>query len=129
MQIDKFENEYTKIWIKDGILYSIYFPNLKITLDIAKKCVHDRIEFTKGISYPMLADIRNIRSTDKDARDYLSKGESTLFIEAGAFVIKTQIEKILGNMFIKVSKPIVPAKLFTEEKAALQWLQQFRRLN
>ncbi len=59
----RFENEYTTLWIEDGILFATYKPGLVITLDIAKKCVEDRLTLSQGKTFPMLGDISNILST------------------------------------------------------------------
>lgn len=129
--MDLFENEFSKMWIKEGILYAVYKPNFDITLEIAKECVQARIEFCKRQTYPMYGDISNIKSTEKEARQYLSEGDGIKYLSAGAFLIKTQIEKYIGNFWMSINKPPLPVKLFTDETLAITWLQNYRadRLN
>lgn len=124
--MSRFTNGYTTMWIEDGILYTTYNPGLKITLEIAKKCVADRLELCNGNIYPMLGDTSNIASTDKDAREFLSQGDGIKQLSAGAFIIKSVIEKHLGNFFIQVNKPPLPARLFTRYSEAVEWLQQYK---
>lgn len=124
--MSRFTNGYTTMWIEDGILYTTYNPGLKITLAIAQKCVADRLELSGGNVYPMLGDTSNIASTDKDAREFLSQGDGIKQLSAGAFIIKSVIEKHLGNFFIQVNKPPLPARLFTRYSEAVEWLQQFK---
>lgn len=121
-----FENEYSKMWIEDGILYVKYVPYIVVTLDIAAKSVSDRLEFCKGKTYPMLGDSRVIKDIDKSARAYLATEEAVKGISAGAFLIKTQIEKFVGNLWLKVDKPKVPARLFVDEQEAIEWLKNYR---
>lgn len=121
-----FENEYTKMWIEDGVLYTTYSPNLSVTLDIAKQCIADRLKFTNGESYPMLCDIRNIKETDPHARSYMSKGDGIKDISAGAFIVKTQLEKFLFNTFFRLNKPPLPGRIFTDTKEALAWLKKHK---
>jgi hypothetical protein len=123
------ENQFTTMWIKDGILYVTYQPSLIVTEEVARICVQDRLKLCDGKSYPMLADGRTIKSFERNARSYLSKGDAIRGLTAGAFIIKNQIEKFMGNAFFTINKPKVPAKLFTSEEEALKWLQYFKHVN
>lgn len=119
------------MWIENGIVYSIHPPNDVITLEIAKENVRQRLILTEGKTYPMFSDIRNVLSVDKAAREYLSEGEAIEGLNAGALLIKTQIEKILSNIWMLLNKPPRPLKTFTNKEAAIAWLEQFKsyRLN
>ncbi|HKC67308.1 MAG TPA: STAS/SEC14 domain-containing protein [Bacteroidia bacterium] len=115
--------------IEDGILFVQYSKNLNITLDIAKICVYERLKLSDGKNYPMLADIRNIKNTDHDAKNYIAQGDGTKGIIAGAFIVKNEFNRFLATIFINLSlikTPKLPAKLFSNEEDAIQWLQQFK---
>lgn len=127
--MEMFENEYSKMWINNGILYVKYAPLLVITGKIAQEGVIDRLKFCKGKTYPLLGDIRYIKDVSKEARAYLATGDSAKGLSAGGLIIKTQIEKFLGNLWMKIDKPIKPIKLFTDEASALQWLQHYKNVN
>jgi len=116
--------------IKDGILFVKYTNNLQITLEIAKTCVAARLKLANGKSYPMLADVRNIKNTDSDAKEYIAAADGIKGITAGAFIVKDSLSKFLATMFINLSlikTPDLPAKLFTNEDAAALWLQQYKQ--
>jgi hypothetical protein len=124
-----FENEYTSMEIDDGILFVYYAPNLDITLEIAKICVAERLKLCDGKSYPMLADVRNIKNTHNDAKIFISQGDGTKNITAGAFIVKNEFNRFLATIFINLSlikTPELPAKLFTDKNEAKQWLQQYK---
>lgn len=114
---------YMRLWIESGIMYCIFAPK-NFDLDIAKQCVEQRIEFSKGISYPACVFIKNIRSADKEVRKYFAK-EGNVLIKAGAIIIESPLSEALGNFFIHISKPNVPARLFTDKKEAEKWLREF----
>ncbi|MES2286254.1 MAG: hypothetical protein V4547_11240 [Bacteroidota bacterium] len=118
------ETKYVKIWIADGILYCTFANDLDVDIEIAKSAVESRINFSKGISYPLLVDMKGIRSFTKEARDYAGK-EGARLIKAGALVVDSALTKTLGNLFLLINKPNVPTKLFTDEKEAKEWLQHF----
>jgi len=46
---------------------------------------------------------------------------------ADAFLVKSLGVRIMANFFIKVTKPKVNTKLFTDEKEAIKWLQSIAK--
>jgi hypothetical protein len=62
--------------------------------------------------------------SDKAARDYLSQSGSVL-IKAVSLVVDQSISQILTSYYLKICKPSVPTKLFTDESAALAFLEAY----
>ena len=125
--LEKFyEDEYSTMWVRDGIGFQVYKPELKITLDIAKKMVEKRIESFNGVAMPVYVDIRNLSTIDSPSRKYFASKEAGHLIRAGAIYLNSPIAKWVGNVFMLVDKPITPARLFTDENKAIEWLQQFK---
>ena len=120
-----FENTYTKMWVQEGILYSIYKPIPHLTSEIAKVCVQARLDFSEGKTYPLFGDIRLIRKMDKDARGYLSSGDGIKYLNSGAFIINSPVEKMLINFWTKIDKPPLPVRVFNDEQSAIEWLKQY----
>ncbi len=116
---------YIRAEIKDDILYFTYLPGVVITSDIAKEIVKERLEYVEGIKYPVLVMGEGLRSMDKQARDYFSN-EGIRDILAGALLVNSVYTEFFGNFFLRITKPAIPAKIFTDEKKALEWLQQFK---
>lgn len=121
---NKLETPFVDFEIIDGILQLTYKE--KITLEVAKKVVENRMAFTNGKSYPILVLGIKVAIFDKEARDYLSEGDGIKGVNAGAIVGDSVFHSYLGNFFLKVSKPKIPARLFTDKSAAIQWLKNFR---
>ncbi|HEX8549098.1 MAG TPA: hypothetical protein VF691_19180 [Cytophagaceae bacterium] len=122
-----FENSDIEFWLEDGILHGSIKKDVVITTDNAKVMVEARLKLCKGISYPMFTDFRNLKSIDKSARSYLSKGESVMLITAGAFLIKNVTQEVIANFFIHFDRPKVPTKFFTSKEKALKWLEPFKK--
>lgn len=57
----KYTNELIEFYIQDGILYGIYITPI-LSLEVAQEIVKQRLLFTGVNTYPVLADIRNIKS-------------------------------------------------------------------
>lgn len=120
------KNDYMEMWLENGIIHGIYLPNTVITLEVAKKCVEDRLRIGNGRSYPSLVNLVNIAGEEKEARDYYSSGEGIKHLIAGAFIVDSYLPALLANIYLKINRPKVPARLFTNEESALKWLEPFR---
>jgi hypothetical protein len=123
-----FSNSYVSFEIKNDILYVIYLPGAFITIDIAKDIVKQRIEYTGGDPYAMLITGEGLRAINKEARDYLS-ADGTIGVIAGALLVNSVYTEFFGNFFLRITKPEIPAKLFTDKNKALEWLEQFKNKN
>jgi hypothetical protein len=123
------EDEYSEMWIENGIGFQVYKPNLEITIDVARKMVEKRISSFNGISRPVLVDIRNLVSVDSESRRYFATREAGQLIRAGAIYMNSRITMWFGNIFLNIDRPITPARLFTDKDKALAWLEQFKNLN
>jgi hypothetical protein len=122
---DYYENEYAQFWIKDGILFFKYKQSIVIDLSIAHQIVADRIQMQNEKSYPVLCDIRGVVDTDKAARDYLAQSGS-LLAKAVGIVTNQSVSVIMTSFYLKISKPSVPTKIFTDESSALAFLETYK---
>ena len=119
---DVAENEYIRLWRRDGLLYAVFKPS-HITQPIAEECTNFRVAYCNGRDYKALIDGRNIKTVSKEARDYFAMPESSVGIIAAAFLIRDALGRITGNFVIKISRPIIPSQLFTDIEKAQEWLE------
>lgn len=122
--MDSFDNEYALFKISNGILFCEYKSNVVITLAAAKRIVSDRIYMQNEIAYPVYCDIRGITDTDKAGRDYLAKYGS-LATKAVAILAVDNVSSTIISFYLKISKPQVPTKIFTDKGAAMAFLADF----
>ena len=118
------DNEFAQFWIHNEILFFKYKPNVVINLTAAQRIVADRIQLQNGLSYPIFCDIRGIVDSDKAARDYLAQSGSIL-TKAVSLVGHQSISLSMTSFYLKICKPSVPTKLFTDESAALVFLEKY----
>ncbi|MBC9795887.1 hypothetical protein IBL28_07915 [Sinomicrobium sp. FJxs] len=118
------ENEYAKFWIDRNILFFVYKPNTIIDLKAAKIIVADRLKFQNERSFPVFCDIRGIKDVDKTARDYLAREGSTL-TRAVSILVAPPVSHVILEFYLKVSKPNIPSKIFTDRQKALRFLETF----
>ncbi|MEX1002173.1 MAG: hypothetical protein WDZ35_08670 [Crocinitomicaceae bacterium] len=120
-----FDNHFMRLEWKDDIVYGLY-KDVNVDLEMAKNVVKNRLEFTNHESVPLLVREAKFKGFDRDARQYLSSEEGLKGILAGAIVVKTAFSSHLANFFLKISmgKPKIPAKVFSSEAEAENWLRE-----
>lgn len=121
-----YENEFAIFWIEDNILFFEYKSNVVIDLAAAQQIVADRIQIQNGKDYPILCDIRGIVDSDKAGRDYLAQYGSVLTKAVGIiFTDQKSLSLLMITFYLRVNKPQVPTKVFTDKAVALEFLRTF----
>lgn len=120
------DTNYIHIELENGIMVGYFKGGLKMDLNIAKEVVRTRSEFFEDKSYPMLIEDKGVVSMTKEARDFFSTKEGTKKIKAGALLLNSLFSTYLGNFFLKVTNPTVPAKIFADRAKAIKWLEQYK---
>lgn len=123
------ENDFCWMRVSNGILFVKFKPGLVINVEIAKQMYYDRLKFSNGISRPLLLDGRNFVSMDRATMKYYKTKEVTQCITAAAFLTGNALTSLAGNLFLTLEKPLIPTKLFTDEKKAVEWLEKYKFLN
>ncbi|WP_367769146.1 hypothetical protein AB3G33_10615 [Flavobacterium sp. WC2421] len=118
------DNEFAQFWIHNEILFFKYKPNVVINLTAAQRIVGDRIQLQNEMAYPIFCDIRGIVDSDKAARDYLAQSGSIL-TKAVSLVGHQSVSLSMISFYLKICKPSVPTKIFTDEAAALVFLEKY----
>jgi hypothetical protein len=121
-------NEYIAYSFENEILYAKFLNNVAIDLGAAKKIFHYRMDFTGGRSFPILVDSTGIKSTTKEARDFLSSDEARAGVKATAILISGYLSSAIANFFLNVTvkKPLVPTRIFSDRQKAINWLKQYK---
>lgn len=116
--------DYIHFWIDDGILHVVYKPNTVIDLKAAESIVRDRLRFQNGRLFPILCDLRQLKTVTKPARDYLAIQGSNM-ARAVALIVEKSYSGKLSRVFIITSRPSVPTQEFTEISEALDFLNSY----
>ena len=119
------ENKYLEGWMENGVVFTVYKPELKIDLAIAKETVNLRKSIHNGITIPVFVDIRNLKSVTNEAREWLAQKEAQEFLSAVAIFTNTPIQNLFANFYLKLSKPPIPTQLFSDKEKAIRWLKLF----
>ncbi|MEM6522359.1 MAG: hypothetical protein AAGF85_10895 [Bacteroidota bacterium] len=118
------ETPYAYMKIENSIFIFVYKPQELLNAEIANICIEDRFKYCEYEPYPVLADIRQVKSFTKEARDLLAT-KGTDLLSAAAILVKSPVQRMITNFYIEVNKPKKPTRMFTDEKKALKWLSKY----
>lgn len=115
------ENKKISIELLNGILVGTYLCEI-VDLEAAKSAVNFRLKNFGHKEFPLLIYSNKIKHLTKEARDYLASKEGCQKIKSCAIITNSIVTRVIANFFLQINKPIVPTKLFTDEKNAIKWL-------
>ncbi len=121
----KKEGKYVDLEMGDNFLIARYKAGPKIDLPAAKQILDERLTYTNNKDVPVLVIDSGLVSMDKQARDFLSSSEGVKGISASAIISSSVVNSMLVNFVLKISRPNLPVKVFTDRTAAELWLKSF----
>jgi hypothetical protein len=123
IHIGEIRTRVAKIWLReDGIVQIGMDPGAKFTLVDTREGLEGIVKVSKGQRRPLLVDARNLKSADFAARHETATFEE---ITSVAILIDSALSRMIGNVLITFSKPTLPARIFTSEAEAVEWLKGF----
>ena len=115
-------------WLgENDICYTVVKSNAVVVIVDAIENTDAVKELSDGKIYPMLVNLKEIKSITKEARDHFSMKNRAPGVSAIGLLIKSPASTIIGNFFLGLNKSKVPVKLFTSEDKAIAWLKQFSK--
>jgi hypothetical protein len=106
----------------DGVVITRILPDVEQQVSDAVENIAVSAEACGGRRAPIVVDLRRAKTLDAETRHYYSGRKLTdsftsiaILVPVGAF------GRMLGNLYLRVANPGVPAKLFDSEEAALEW--------
>ena len=121
----KIELDFATVFLReDGIVSTEIFSDDSLSLEQTKELLKAYLKVSNGGNVPHLIIPSKFVIPENEVLNYL-RYEANKFGKADAYVIKSLPQKILGNFFIKVLKPELPSRLFTNEEEALKWLKAY----
>lgn len=108
----------------DRILH-LHYDDVFLKIDDTKrifKFVRTNCPWDKS---PVYLTGGSFTSQDPASRTFNGSTEVTKHCSAIAMLSTSLAQKMLANFFMRIIKPPVPTKSFSDEKEALDWLRQF----
>lgn len=116
-----------RTWLgEDGIVRVVVAPNAEQTLADAQEAVAASARVALGRRL-LLIDMRAMKSLERAARDYYAGEQPARSFTAVALLVYSPVSRVIANFFMGLSRPLIPTRMFTDEKQALQWLKTHAR--
>ena len=121
----RIETEVADVWIDTERIIHIEFKATdQHGIAHAKDIVHAHNELANGESCLVFADIQAVKvGADRAARKYYVSEESARYKTGMAMLVGSPMQRMLGNIFLKLNRPPYPTRLFNQKQAAIQWLK------
>jgi hypothetical protein len=110
----------------DGILEYRYAAGAVVDLEFARAIVRSAAELL-GSDAPALSLVEpgNVKEFTREARKFFAESAENRAVSSKvALMVESPATRIIGNVFLKVSKPQIPTKLFQDRDAARAWLRE-----
>lgn len=114
------------MWIDEfGVLWHRLDAGVVVTVEQAEETVQAVLRLTAGDPAPSVVDIRGAAFADRAARDAFAGDEEASAELATALIVDKAFSRRLGNLFLQMSKPTRPVRMFTSEEEATAWARTF----
>jgi hypothetical protein len=114
------------MWVDEsGVLWHRLDAGVLVTADRADETVQAVRELTAGKPVPAIIDIRGAAFADRAARDAFSGDQDSSSELASALIVDKAFSRRLGNLFLQMSKPERPVRMFTSEEEAIAWARTY----
>ena len=124
--VDRIETRSATIeWGQDAILHIVMASGAEVNCTDVHAITQASIQVRGELKVPVLVDIRGVKSATRDARQ---AGMENIVVEtttALAIIIGSPLSATIGNLFVKVNKPVYPTRLFPSMEKATTWLKNY----
>jgi hypothetical protein len=109
----------------EGIIDQEYPESIDVTFNDSKEELSVIREFCKDRKRPMIVDIRNVRTVQRESRQFYSSDEMVRHLSAAALLVGNPVSRIIANFFLGINKANLPVRLFTSKSQAIKWLRRY----
>jgi hypothetical protein len=107
----------------DGVVIVRIHDGASQSVDNARTNLAAAVSATAGRRRPLLIDIRTAQPLDAAARHHYSGQTLVDSFSAIALLVEgNPFGRMMGNVYLRIARPGIPAQLFTEEARAVAWL-------
>src|SRR5579872_6663119 len=106
----------------EGIVVTRILPDVQQTVSDAVANISASAQACGENRAPIIVDLQQAVSLDAETRHYYSGKQLTDFFSSLAILVPIgAFGKMMGNLYLRVAQPGIPAQLFNSEADALQW--------
>ncbi len=109
----------------DGIISQDYRNNIDLTIEDSLSEMGAYKELCQGKKRPVSINIQNIKTVQRESRQFYSGEEPARYVAVAALIIGNPVSRIMANFFMGINKTFMPVKLFTDQEEAVKWLSDY----
>lgn len=110
----------------DGIetIYVMMKPNIVLTKENVLEQILASHKLKGELNVNLVINITQLKLSNisKEVMEYMRNNEYTKYQKRVAIIIEGTAQKIIGNTYLKIFKPLVSTAFFTNESDAKQWI-------
>ena len=106
-----------------GILFVRAVPGQSHSAADAREAIEAGRELVGDRRVPTLSYMQGVGALDRDVRDVYRYELD--YLEVHALLVGSAFSRLVGSIYIRVARPEVETRLFTDEAEALRWLRPF----
>jgi len=118
------DSEFATFERIDGIIYGTYKPNVALDIKVAEITKKQYLDFIEKSEELLISDGRNLTGISKEAREFYGGEMGVKGVKACALINNSFVTKTIINLFLKINKPAVPTKMFSDVNEAAKWLKE-----
>lgn len=112
--------------LSNGVIHYSFLPNAEVDIEQHIENNEALIELTAGTPAPILVDASELVNITPKAREKIKELEDVNVSLARAYVTKSLGHKLLIMIFMKINKPSIPQRVFSDYNEAMQWLMEVK---
>ncbi len=109
--------------LEPGILENFVFPGKHIDVDEILKIRDANMKLSAGKKYVVLVSSGHLSSISKEAMNLISTKDYSDQIIGKALLVEFMGHRLVGNFYLKVKRPAMQTKIFSDREKALEWLR------
>lgn len=111
--------------LEKGIIENHVFPQITIDAADILEIKKYNLAFAQNDPYVVLVTSGHLSGVTKEAMELSAGKDFAKETMAKALLIESTGHKIVGNFYIRVKKPYIKTKIFSDRAKALTWLRSF----
>jgi hypothetical protein len=108
--------------IAHGIIENIINDNGTLEIENVLEIKEVNKKLSNGQPYAVLVDSGMYGTISKEARELLASKEFAETTIAKALLVRSLGHRIVGKFYIRINKPFIPTKIFSDREEAINWL-------
>jgi hypothetical protein len=119
-----YTDKHSSHLLEPGIIENTIFPGAFLEEADMHVIKNNNLALTKGKRYVVLVSSGYLAGISKEARELTASKDYVVNTLAKAIILENTGHQLIGNFYLKVNKPHIKTKLFTDREKALKWLRE-----